>query len=661
MDWKSTINNDEFVIKKINFKTFDRIVNQNIIDTKNKYYHDIFLTQKNDMKKTWMTINETLNRNKNHTNFPAQFSINGRDVTHPQDIADHFNIFFSNIGTNLSANIDINDETIAFSDYLDTPTGQCFNFNEITEDETMSIINQLKNKNSSGIDEISNKLLKAIKHEVYKPLTLIINQTLSTGIFPEGLKIAKVKPLYKKGDKTNLNNYRPISLLPTISKVFERVIYLQLYNYLNINALLCEQQYGFRPQHSTELATIQLVDNIIENMDDKKNIKTPVAIFLDLSKAFDTINFNILLDKLQYYGVSNNSLTLIKSYLTNRFQYVQYNSSESNLLEMKTGIPQGSILGPLFFSIYINDIVKTSKKLSFLLYADDTSIYFNLEDFPSVDRQMAINNELEKINIWLQLNKLTLNTEKTKCMQFRKRRKVTPINITLSNKAIEVVPQFRFLGIILDDNLSWENHTNMVTNKLSKIIGVLHRLKYIYPKHILLILYNSLFVPHINFGSLVWGTTIKRLSKLQKKAIRIITHSNYLAHTEPLLKELHFLKAEDMFSLNVLKFLHKLSHNTLPPYFNIYRPHLEKIVTPYYLRSHPLPVPTVAHVFAESCLVFQLVKMKNNIKQNDELILRKLDEKSHSYYGFSKYVSTTIIHKYNSTCNKIICHTCGRI
>ena len=282
----------------------------------------------------------------------------------------------------------------------------------------MSIINKLKNKNSSGNDEISNKLLKAIGNELSKPLTIIINQCLLTGIFPDLLKIAKVKPLFKRGDTALLNNYRPISLLPTISKVFERVIYSQLYAYFNDNNLMSEQQYGFRAQHSTELASVKLVDHIIKQMDNRYETKTPVAIFCDLSKAFDCLNFDIFLSKLEYYGVDGTPLALIKSYLSNRYQYVQFENCKSDLLEVKTGIPQGSILGPLFFSVLINDIVKSSSKLSFLMYADDTTIYFNLEDFPALNREQEINKELEKLNLWFKLNKLTLNVDKTKCMFF---------------------------------------------------------------------------------------------------------------------------------------------------------------------------------------------------------------------------------------------------
>ena len=194
--------------------------------------------------------------------------------------------------------------------------------------------------------------MTSIKCEISKPLTIIINQSLETGIFPDALKVAKVKPLFKKGDNCCLNNYRPISLLPTISKIFERVMYrpTQLYYYFNVNNLLSEQQHGFRSQHSTELASVKLVDFILKEIDNIRDIKIPASIFLDLS-----LNFDILLRKLQHYGIDGNSLNLIKCYLTNRFQYVKFENSDSSLLEVKTGIPQGSILGPLFFSILIND------------------------------------------------------------------------------------------------------------------------------------------------------------------------------------------------------------------------------------------------------------------------------------------------------------------
>ena len=271
-------------------------------------------------------------------------------------------------------------------------------------------------------------------------------------------------------------------------------------------------------------------------MDDRKHIKTPVAIFLDLSKAFDTLNFDILLHKLQYYGISGVPLSLMKSYLSNRFQYVKYNNFDSSLLEINAGIPQGSILGPLFFSIYINDLVFSSNKLSYLLYADDTTLYFNLEDFDKQYLERDITNELNQINVWLKMNKLSLNAEKTKLMVFHvKQRKVAPISIHINNTKIENVEYFNFLGIYLDKSICWKNHINMLTTKLSKIVGICNRLKSIYPEHVLLTIYNSLFVSQINYGLLLWGTKLEPIFKIQKKAIRTLTNQTYIAHSERLL------------------------------------------------------------------------------------------------------------------------------
>ena len=228
------------------------------------------------MKTTWKTIDETLKKRCTTGKFPTEFIKNNKSITDHKEIANQFNIFFLNIGTNLSASIELDDNTLAFTDYLDDPTEHRFNFSKVTDNEIVVIINNLKSKNSSGKDEISNKLLKSIKGEISKPLIIIINQCLETGIFPDALKVAKVKPLYKKGDNCCFNNYRPISLLSTISKIFERVMFTQLYSYFNINNLLSEQQYGFRSQHSTELACVKkLVDYIIREMDNIKDIKIP--------------------------------------------------------------------------------------------------------------------------------------------------------------------------------------------------------------------------------------------------------------------------------------------------------------------------------------------------------------------------------------------------
>ena len=275
-------------------------------------------------------------------------------------------------------------------------------FNLVDENTILSTINRLKNKSSHGFDNISNILIKKAKHVLVKPLTLLINQTLTTGEFPNELKISKVKPLFKTGDTLQINNYRPISLLPSVSKICEYIIFDQLLDYMETNQLLSLQQFGFRRGYSTELAALRLTDHLTKEMD---NFRMPVNVFLDLSKAFDTLDHEILLSKLKFSGVCDSGNNLFRSYLSNRFQFVDLNGSKSPLKKIYTGVPQGSILGPLLFLIYINDLPSVSDLLNMLMYADDTTLYCNITE---VD-ELTINNELQKNTDWLSSNKLSLN------------------------------------------------------------------------------------------------------------------------------------------------------------------------------------------------------------------------------------------------------------
>ena len=225
-----------------------------------------------------------------------------------------------------------------------------FNFKPVTEVEIRNIIEKLKNKSCYGHDCISNKLIKRSKEILIKPLTYLVNQSLRKGYFPGELKISRVKPLFKSGDSELLSNYRPISLLSSFSKVFEYVIFHQLFDYFNESNLLCIQQFGFRPGHSTELAAVKLIDHLTKQMD---RGLIPINIYIDLSKAFDTLNHKILLSKLKYYGISGIENEIFNSYLSNRCQYVDYNGTHSETKLISTGVPQGSILCPLlFFNLY---------------------------------------------------------------------------------------------------------------------------------------------------------------------------------------------------------------------------------------------------------------------------------------------------------------------
>ena len=375
--------------------------------------------------------------------------------------------------------------TQSFQSYLTSPTNKRFKLMEVDDNKIMRIVNNLKNKSSYGYDCISNLVLKRAKNELIKPLTLIINQRISIGIFPEQLKISKVKPLFKKGDSTLFSNYCPISLLPSISKIFEYVIFKQLSTYLNTNNLLCPQQFGFRPAHSTELAALKQVNNIISGLNDHKAIQ---HLYIDLSKAFDSLDHSILHHKLEYYGICNAEYRLLHSYLTNRFQYVEYEGIKSKSASITTGVPQGSILDPLLFLIYINDFPSVSNKFEMLMYADDTTLYYNLDQNSTSD---SLNNELKFITNWLDANKLSLNIGKTKHMIYHNiNKKVNYPVLTINNVEIDRVTHFNFLWLVFDSQLNWKKHLDHISLKLSKIIGILHRLKFVYPETVLLMLYK---------------------------------------------------------------------------------------------------------------------------------------------------------------------------
>ena len=361
-----------------NFKAYKNIIRRSIMHAKRDYYRHAFNRYSTNLQKTWVTINETLNRKKGKRDYPKEFQLtNGNTISEPKEIANAFNDFFVSIGDTGVLNTNRN---IDFNQYMPLKTNCTLIFQEITVDNTRRIIDSLKPKTSTGVDSVSNKLLKFVKTAISEPLTIIINQMLRVGIFPDLLKISKVVPVYKKDNNTNLSNYRPISLLPSMSKIFEKVILEQLFTYLEDNNLIYRHQYGFRKHHSTEYAALHIVDYLYYTLDLKK---IPINLYLDLSKAFDSLSHEILLRKLQHYGICGAAINLMASYLKNRKQFVQFDGYKSDMKTICNGVPQGSILGPLSFLVYINDFPNASKVFNFLMYADDTTLYCCLEDIKS--------------------------------------------------------------------------------------------------------------------------------------------------------------------------------------------------------------------------------------------------------------------------------------
>ena len=636
---KTPTNSQEYITKKLNLQAYNRILKQNIRHAKKAYFHQCFEKFKSDIKQTWNTINDLLNKKNSTNNLPNYFTIDDKPVSDLSTIANEFNNYFTNIGPNLATKINP-PRGKSYRDYLKRPCPHKFSFTNVNSNDIKKIIDKLKNKSTSGHDCLSNKLLKAIKDEISEPLSILVNQSLNTGIFPDELKLAKVIPVHKKGDTHLFNNYRPISILPSVSKVFERVVHDQIHKHFQESKLYYNSQYGFRTKHSTELATLELLDRIIKSLD---NYESPINIYLDLSKAFDTLDHEILLQKLNYYGIRDNALDLLRSYLTNRKQFTQCNDTNSIPLNITTGVPQGSILGPLLFIIYINDISNVSTSFYPIVYADDTTLSATLGTFGhGLSQAQKINLELLKISDWLKLNKLSLNVSKTKAMVFTTPQKnIEPPKIKIDSTPIEYVDEFNFLGIIIDKNVTWKSHIRYIRNKLSKVAAILSKLKHILPKPTLLTLYNSMFLPHINYGILLWGSSSESLVTLQKRAVRIINNSTYNAHTEPLFKNTKLLKINDMCTLQELKFCHRLENKSLPEYFyHIFTKHAD--THDHDTRGQlDYQIPVFKHAFVKKSIRYRIPVAYNALSPS---LKEKI--KTHGIKIFAKSVKHNFLEKY---------------
>ena len=394
---------------------------------------------------------------------------------------------------------------------------------------------------------------------------------------------------------------------------------------------------------------LELIDRITQQLD---KCTTPINVYLDLSKAFDTLDHNILLHKLKYYGIEGTALRLFESYLNERQQYVDFDGTPSNYNRILTGVPQGSILGPLLFIIYINDIAQSSKHFNFIIYADDTTLCSTLKVNTDATQ---LNMELNNVSRWLNLNKLSLNVKKTKAMAFHMpQKKIIHPNIQINGSNIEFVDNFVFLGITINNKLNWNSHINKVTNKISKTVGILNKLRSFLPSGVLQTIYNTLILPHMTYGILAWGRHTNTIHKIQKRAIRIIAASKYNAHTEPLFKQINLLKACDNCKLQELKFYHKLINRQLPKYFErfVYQTNLD-LHNYNTRRGHRLHIPRINHAFAQLNIRHSVIQTVNSIPDNVSEKIR-----THSLKGFSTYAKNYFISKYETTCEIANCYVC---
>ena len=365
-----------------------------------------------------------------------------------------------------------------------------------------------------------------------------------------------------------VNNYRPVSILPLFSKVLERIMCNRLVSFLEKFKILYKYQFGFRAKHGTNIALNILVDKITQSLQEGNLV---LGVFLDFRKAFDTVNHTILLDKLYSYGVRGAPHKWFQSYLSDRKQFVYCNDTSSNLLNITCGVPQGSILGPILFLLYINDIANVSKVLLPIIFADDTNVFLSGKKIP--DLIQIMNNELGKLLQWLHVNKLSLNIGKTYFMVFSFNKSVAhKENVEIDGIVIKRVSCTKFLGVMLDEHLTWRDHVNLIKGKISRGIGILYCARKLFKGSTLITMYTTFIHPYMNYCIDIWGAANKGLLesifKLQKKAIRLITSSKFNAHTSPLFESLKILKLEDIYKYCIALLMFKLHNGMLPDVFN---------------------------------------------------------------------------------------------
>lgn len=549
------------------YKQYRNKLNHLIRIREKQYYEEKFEEYKSNMRKSWDLIKQIINKNKTKT-INKTFIVNNELISDDNKVVNSFNKYFVNVGKTLAENIEPTEKNpLSYLRDKNSYRGSLF-LDPVLPEEISKLIKLLKNS-TPGFDDLPSSAIKAVEQFIVEPLAHIFNLSFLTGIVPNQTKIANVVPIFKGGNKQIFSNYRPVSILPVLSKLLEKLMYTRILNYLNSNSILYNYQFGFRQNHSTYMALIILYEKIVEALDRGDYV---LGLYLDFSKAFDTVDHSILLTKLEHYGVRGVANLWCESYLKDRLQHTTYNNTKSANLPITCGVPQGSILGPLLFLIYVNDLALVSNKVFTLLFADDTNIFYSSKTLEDIE--YTINHELVKISNWLKANKLSLNIKKTHYMIFTRKNNLAKENfptIKLEGTDIDYTTHTKFLGVIIDHKLNWKQHIDYISQKIAKGIGIISKARSVLSKQTLLSLYYSFVYPYISYCNIVWGNTYKtnlmKLVMLQKRIVRIISGVSKRTSTHDLFYDLHIIKLIDLYEYSMGLFMYKFNRNELPGIF----------------------------------------------------------------------------------------------
>ena len=529
---------------------------KNIRTAKADFIRDQISENKQDPKKFWNSINKLLPGNvKNKQNISLKDD-NQVEID-SEETADFMNQYFATIGTKLAQGFT--------GSKLPDEVNFGVNLEQIStnREEVEKLVKEINICKSSAINNLSSRILKDAFLTLSAKLTSIFNFSLMQGIVPIAWKHASVIPLHKGGNNKEVNNFRPVSLLPIQGKLIEKIVHNRLITWLDRHDILDNKQGGFRKDHSTTDTTVNFLNELYKAINDDR---VTIAVFIDLRKAFDTVNHKILCRKIENYGVKHKNLDWIESYLADRTQSVFVNGKVSDEESVSCGVPQGSVLGPLLFLIYVNDMKKSLKNASYHLYADDTVIYYSGNELQDIIP--SLQTDLDSYFDWCNANCLTLNVKKTKFVIYGTKSRVKKVNnaqIFLGGNQIFCEPNYNYLGITLDSSLSFKQHIEHCAKVVSHKIFILSKIRNSISEDTALFIYRSMIAPIIDYGDVAYSggliEGLNRLQILQNRALRICLDVHHYLPTIVLHQQAKTLNLKLRRDCNLKKYMYKQQNN----------------------------------------------------------------------------------------------------
>ena len=597
-------------IAKADYTSFRNRVTSLIRKSKSLYYAKVMVENAKNMKLLWSTINTIIKRKKSQV--LTEIKVEGETLT-GEILANYVNRYFINAAATVTVGI---PQVQGFICFAMRTRNSCF-FSPTHYDEVSKIIINLGNKGSKLLD-IHPSILKENLVIFVVHFVILYNFSLIEEVFPDAMKIARVNPAYKSGPSDKIDNYRPISALPIFSKVFEKLTLNRMNSFIKKYNLLTPSQFGFRQGYSTTHAIIKLLSHVVQAFHRKMY---SACFFLDLRKAFDTVDHKILLQKLEHYGFRGQCYRYLSSYYQNRKQYVHINGHNSPTMTIKTGVPQGSIIGPLCFSLFINDLPLAVEENT-VLFADDAAFIVTAENLEGLFNKLR--NLFSDIHGYLRINRLVPNASKSKLMMFTSRPTSNLPVLLFDGKEIEWVSEFKYLGLTISRNLNFSKHISNVSLNVSRITGSIINLRNILPIQILVKLYYALAFPHISNHIVVWGSApachLKNVSVRMNNMLRIILGivrigGRPTVSNSELYKRLGLLNLESIYRYNLFKLLRLLLDGKLPEFWSLLMSE-NMISHEYNTRQVRFRHPALACEVERRALPHQLVTLHESVSKN---------------------------------------------